>query len=230
MTMEMSMAQMSFGIAGDFAFQAPEQMHMKLDFTGGEGQLIDFSELGSIEMLLLGDRMYMYVPFFGGWTVATLDELGVDAEQYREMLNNHSPFDYADLVDSFGDAANAQDLGEEEIDGGTYRHYRIESDLASLMDALAGAFGDDVTDETMLPSGDVSGPILADIWLDSETLLPHRLTAEGSFSSGTTDDGATNTMQFSLAIVVDAYNGDVTIPDPPADAQPFSELNTDLSG
>jgi outer membrane lipoprotein-sorting protein len=223
MIMEMSANGISFGIDGDFAFNAPDQMHMKMEFTGDEGQVIDFSELGSIEMLLLGDKMYMYVPFLGGWTVATLDELGVDAQQYRDMLNNHSPFDYSDLVASFGDSTNVQDLGTEDIDGSTYRHYRMESDLASLMNALAGAFGDDVTEESLLPEDGASGPIAADIWLDSDTMLPYKLTAEGSFAG----DTAGGSMEFSLAIVIEEYNGYVTMPEPPGDARPFSELGQD---
>jgi hypothetical protein len=116
-------------------------------------------------------------------------------------------------------------MGEEQIDGKAYRHYRIQSDLARLMDALAGAFGDEVTDESMLPAGGFSGPVLSDIWLDSETLLPYRLTAEGSFSGGSTGDGLpTGEMEFKMAIVLAEYNGYVTMPEPPADARPLSEL------
>jgi outer membrane lipoprotein-sorting protein len=229
MAMDMSMGDMSFGLNGDFAFKAPDQMHMQMEFTGGDGQLIDMSQFGSFEILMRDDRLYMYMPFFGGWVVATLDELGVDAQQYQEMVNNHSPFDYADLVESFGDGARVNDLGEEEMNGKSYRHYRIESDIASLLDALSGAFGEELSGDGALPVDGVSGTIVADVWLDSETLLPYKLTAEGSFTGeATSSEPALGEMTFTLTIIVAEYNGYVTLPEPPADAKPFAELGAEM--
>jgi hypothetical protein len=231
MTMDMSMGEVSFGMSGDFAFKAPDQMHMTMELSGGEGGAIDLGALGSFEMLVRDDKIYMNMPLLGGWTVATLDELGVDAEQYREMVNNHSPFDYADLVESFGDAAQVQDMGDEEIDGTTYRHYRIESDLMNLLEAVAGAFGDEFSGDEMLPAEGIGGAVAADIWLDSETMLPYKLTAEGSFSGpGIEGELSAEEMVFEMTIVVSEYNGDVTMPEPPADARPFSELGAGLFG
>jgi hypothetical protein len=230
MTMEMDIDEMSFGLNGDFAFKSPDQMHMRMEFSGGEGSIVDFSEFGAFELLLVDEKLYMNVPFIGGWTVATLDELGVDAQQYRDMVSNHSPFDYADLVESFGDGAQVNDLGEEEIDGKTYRHYRVESDLASLLDALDGAFGDELSGDGMFPVEGVGGAIVADVWLDSATLLPYKVTAEGSFTStGVAGEPPAGAMTFKLTIVVPEYNGNVTIPAPPADARSFSELDSQMT-
>jgi hypothetical protein len=229
MTMEMTMAGAAFGMNGDFAFKAPDQMHMQMDLSGGDGETIDLGELGSFEVLLVGDRLYMYMPLFGGWVVATLDELGVDADQYREMLNNHSPFDYGNLVESFGDAAEVQDLGDDEINGRTFRHYRIESDFASLIDALSGAFGDELSGSGILPVDGIDGGITADVWLDSDTMLPYRVTAEGSFNgSDFGEEALAGEILFKFTIEVAEYNGDVTLPDPPADAKSFAELGAGM--
>jgi hypothetical protein len=229
MTMEMTMAGAAFGMNGDFAFKAPDQMHMQMELSGGDGETIDLGELGSFEVLLVGDKLYMYMPLFGGWVVATLDELGVDADQYREMLNNHSPFDYGNLVESFGDAAEVQDLGDDEINGRTFRHYRIESDFASLIDALSGAFGDELSGGGILPVNGIDGGITADVWLDTASMLPYMVTAEGSLNGGDFGvEAPAGEMLFKFTIKVAEYNGDVTIPEPPADATSFTELGAGM--
>ena len=158
MSMDMSMGEMAFGFQGDFAFQSPDRMHMTMEFTGGEDAIMDLSEFGNMEILLLGEDIYINMPFLGGWVKASLDDLGVDADQFRELLSDQSPFDYSELVAGLGGDVQVQDLGVEDMDGGSYRHYRISSDFAKLMEAMAGAFGDDFTSGTF-PTDEIGVPL-----------------------------------------------------------------------
>ncbi len=225
MQMQMAMAGMEFGLNGDFAFQSPDQAHMKMAFTGGDDSVFDLSQFGTIEVLVDGDMIYMNMPFLGGWVKGSLSELGVDAAQFEKLLENQSPFDYSALIEGF--SGDIQDLGVEEVDGGSYRHYRIDSDFATLMSSLSGALGED----SGVPTDAFSGPIVMDIWLDTETLLPHKVTAEGSFDTGEAiTDAVVGDMTFSFTIVINQYNGNVTFPEPPADAKSINELEDSLGG
>jgi hypothetical protein len=219
MQMQMSMAGIEFGIDGDFAFQAPDQAHMKMTFSGGEDSVMDLSQFGDIEILMDGDTIYMNMPFLGGWVKGNLSDLGVDAGQFEALLEDQSPLDYSALIE--GLSGDVQDLGVEEIDGGSYRHYRVNTDFATLMDALSGALGED----SGVPTDAISGPIVVDLWLDTETLLPYKVTAEGSFDTGEAiTDAMLGEMKFGFTIVIHQYNGTVTFPEPPADAKSFEDV------
>jgi len=230
MSMEMSLGEMEFGLSGDFAFKSPDQMHMKMEFSGGEGEFFNLGELGNIEMLLIGDEIYMNMPFFGGWVVMSLDELGVDAQQYRDLLESGSPVDYGSLIEGLGDSVAVQDLGEEEVAGHAVRHYRLESDFASLMEAFGGGLGDDLTSD-LLPVDALDGPIVTELWLDTETLLPYKVTASGSFQMGRLSaDAGSDEMTFEMTMVITQYNGFVKLPDAPKDAVPLAELGEGMFG
>src|SRR5688572_26698279 len=55
---EMSMAEFEMGAEGDFAYSAPDQLHMNMKLSGtAEG--MDLSEFGAFEILALGDKIYM---------------------------------------------------------------------------------------------------------------------------------------------------------------------------
>ena len=226
MIVSMSFGEFDVGVDGDFAFQAPDRMHITMSFSGGgEDSLIDLSEMGDMEMLLIGDEIYMQMPFLGGWVKASLEDLGIDSEEFRELLSGQAPFDYAQLISDLGDDVNVQDLGVEEIEGGSYQHYRFSSDFATLMESLSSSYGEDFSD---FPTDDISGPIVMDLWLDTETLLPYKMTAHGVFNSP--DPNLGGNAEFAMSFVINEYNGDVDFPEPPADAVDFSEMGDDLFG
>src|SRR3972149_6833468 len=112
----------------DMAFQAPDQMHATMDLTG----------LGTFEMLLLGTDLYMNMPG-QGWVMISLDdaglsELGLDPSTFQDIMTDHSMVDYQQLVQSLG--GDVEDLGEETLDGGTFRHYRTQMDFADMAGAV----------------------------------------------------------------------------------------------
>ncbi len=203
----------SMGATADFAFQAPNKMHMtmKLNFSDGTATVTDLSELGNIEMLLLGDEVYMNTPFTG-WVSMSLAEMGADAEQLQSLLSSHSPFDYGAIIEQLG--GQVKDMGQESLDGGTYNHYRVTMDLADVMAAISDSLG--ATDS--LPSADLSGPVTLDLWVDPDTFLPHKLTAGGTLQI------ASEAMVFDMTMRFLDYNQPVEIPAPPPDAQPLQSL------
>ena len=96
------------------------------------------------------------------------------------------------------------------------------------MEALGGALGDDLTSD-LLPVDAIDGPIVMELWLDMETFLPYKMTASGSFEMGQLAAGAgSDEMAFEMTIVISEYNGAVTLPTPPEDAQSLDELGEGL--
>jgi hypothetical protein len=212
MEMEFTMNAGGFVVdsSSEMAFQAPDQMHMTMDFTG----------LGSFEMLMLGTDIYVNIPM-QGWVVMSMDdlslgELGLDVSSFEDTFSNHSFVDYTAIVESLG--GDVEDLGEETVDGDTYRHYRTTVDFGDV----AAAFGDtfEATEDMDLESA--SGPLAFDAWVDPETFLPYMLTATGEFAFGA------DAMEFDATMRFFGYNEAVEIPDPPEDAVPFAELFSGL--
>ncbi|MFB3052698.1 MAG: hypothetical protein ACE1ZT_02400 [Dehalococcoidia bacterium] len=192
--------------SAEMAFQAPDQMHMTMTITG----------LGEIEMLMLGTDIYMNVPPMG-WIIFALDdlgleELGLDAQTLQDAFSDHSFVDYAALVESVD--GEVQDLGDETIDGGTYRHYRGTMDLADL----SAAFNDAVGASEGLDLEDVSGPLTFDVWVDPDSYLPYKFTAGGEFAFGA------DAIVFDATMLFTSYNEPVEIPDAPQDAVSLGEL------
>src|SRR3990172_5042809 len=181
--------------SSEMAFQAPDQMHATMDLTG----------LGTFEMLLLGKQLYVNMPG-QGWVKISLDdaglsELGLDASTFEKMMTDHSMVDYQALVQGLG--GEVDDLGQETLDGGTFRHYRAALDF--------GATGD-------LGLSEVSGPLTLDIWVDPDTKLPHKAIASGEFAFGA------STMAFDATMRFFGYNEPGEIPAAPAGAVPFAML------
>ncbi len=192
--------------SAEMAFQAPDQMHMTMTITG----------LGEFEMLMLGTDIYMNVPPMG-WIIFSLDdlgleELGLDAQTLQDAFSDHSFVDYAALVESVD--GEVEDLGDETIDGGTYRHYRGTMDLADL----SAAFNDAVGASEDLNLDDVSGPLTFDVWVDPDSYLPYKLTAGGEFAYGA------DAMVFDATMLFTSYDEPVEIPDAPQDAVSLGEL------
>jgi hypothetical protein len=228
MAIDMTMGEMSMGLGGDFAFQSPDRMYMTMEFSGGEDTLIDLGELGTMEILLIGEDVYIKMAFLGDqWVKASLDDLGVDADQFRKLLSDQSPFDYSAIIDSLGDEVQVHDLGIEDVEGRSLQHYRVSSDFATLMEAMSGTLGNDLSGATF-PTDEISGPVVMDLWLDTGTFLPYKLTAKGSFvvAQGVIE-GDPGTFSFHMNIEVEEYNGQVTFPDAPADAIDMADISED---
>ena len=195
-----------FKVSADSAmeFQAPDKMHATMDLTG----------LGTFEMLLLGKELYMNVPGQGWIQVslegAGLSELGLDASTLQQLMTDHSMVDYRSLVGQLN--GQVDDLGQETVDGGSFRHYRAALDFGEMAAAFSDAFG--ATSDLNLDS--VSGPLTLDVWVDSDTTLPHRITANGEFAFGA------DSMVFDATMRFFGYNEPVEIPGAPADAVPFA--------
>src|SRR3990170_5929448 len=190
----------------EMAFQAPDQMHATMDFTG----------LGTFEMLLLGSDLYMNMPG-QGWVLISLDdaglsEFGLDPSMFEDIMTDHSMVDYQELIESIG--GEVEDLGEETVDGDTFQHYRAAMDFGDMTGAFSDAFG--ATSGLGLDS--VSGPLTLDVWVDPDTTLPHRITANGEFAFGA------DSMLFDATMRFFGYNEPVEIPGAPSDAIPFALL------
>jgi hypothetical protein len=208
---EFGMDGFAMGANGHFAYRAPDSVHMTMEMSGGDDELFNLSELGPIEMLVLGDDFYMNSGFTG-WVTMSLDDLGADADSLREMMDTHAPLDFQTLID--GMDAEVENLGPVEVGGNTYTRLRITTDLATVMDAMA----DSVSDETF-GAGlfDVSGPMTMDILMNPVTMLPYTFEANGDFNMGG------ESMDFKMAFKFFDYNGPVDIPAAPENAAPFSE-------
>jgi hypothetical protein len=185
---------------GDIVFQAPDRMHMTMNI-GGQ----------TFDMLARGSNMYLRVPH-QGWYVLGGAALGFSPEALNGYVSNRGLFDY--------DAQTAGLLGitqlpDEEIDGGSYLHYRGTIDFRNLSSALPSSILDPSVAQSVRT---VSGPVQVDLWLDKETRLPRRHTISMNLDM----NGQPVTMDMRMAFT--EYNGDVTIPDAPDDARPFDAL------
>jgi hypothetical protein len=209
-TFEFGVEGITVGANGHFVFQAPDSVHMTMEMSGGDGTF-DAGEFGPIEMLLLGDQIYMKTGFTG-WMTMSLDDLGEDAQSFRDMMDFHSPLDYQALVDSLG--AEVENLGPVDVGGNTYTRLRITTDLASVLNAMADSAGEDTLAAALFG---VSGPMTMDILMNPETMLPYTFEADGSFGIGA------ESMDFKMAFKFYDYNKWVHIPAPPEDAVPFDE-------
>ena len=210
---------MDFGVDADFAFEAPDKMHMVMTMSGDDGTGLDLGDLGTTEFLVRDGTYYFTMPLFGGWMSMSLDDIGLtgeDLDEIQDMLSTDSAFDYRALVDAFGGVDFA---GEEEVDGRDMLHYSVSADLADAMAALSGALDSTSSGVDGLPVDDVTGPIAMDLWIGADDYLPYLVTMDIDLS--TPEEG-----DFSIAMTmrIDAYNADVTIPDAPSDAVSFGEM------
>jgi hypothetical protein len=202
----MNIGGFDMNASAEMAFQAPDQMHATMDFTG----------LGTFEMLLLGADLYMNMPG-QGWVQISLDdaglsEFGLDAATLQDVMTDHSLVDYQGLIHSLG--GEVDDLGEETVDGGPFRHYRTTTDFADMAAAFSDAFG--ATSDLGLDG--LSGPLTLDVWVDPDTTLPHRIDVNGELAFG---EGS---MVFDGTMLFFGYNEPVEIPGAPPDAVPFALL------
>ena len=206
-----------FGVDADFAFDAPDKMHMVMTMSGGDGTGLDLGDLGTTEFLVRDGTYYFTMPFFGGWMSLSLDDIGLtgaDLDEIQDQLSTSSAFDYQALVDALG---GVDFVGEEEVDGRTMLHYGVSADLADALAALSGVF--DSTAGDGLPVDDITGPIAMDIWIGADDYLPYLLTMDVDLSPPETGE-----LSIVMTMRIDAYNADVTIPEAPSDAVSFAEM------
>jgi hypothetical protein len=216
-------------ISGDFAYRAPDSVYMTMNMSASGDDALAVLGNMNFEILMLGDKLYMNTPLFGGWVVMTMDEIGVDAEQYEKLLDQHAPFDFGALIEGLD---GIEVVGTEEVDGQTLLHVQLETDFATAMAAIADSFDTTGFDSSTLPTDSLSGPLVLDLWVDSSTGLPARLSATGSMDLP--DDGTGvavgGPMEFKMGFDFEEYNGSVDIPDAPKDAKSFVELFSDGGG
>lgn len=203
----------SLGANGFFLFESPDQMYMNLKLTGDMSAFMGGEDIGPMEILLRDGTMYMNTPFTG-WVSSSLDDLGLGADSYKKLVEGHSPVDYRSLVKSIG--GNIQDMGEETLDGRETQHYRVNIDIASLMGAVTNALGS-TSGESVFGGASATGTMYGDIWVENESQLPYRMTADGTFSVLT--ESATMTMTVDFL----EYNQPVNIPDAPEGAKSFTD-------
>jgi len=205
---------MSVGANGFFLFQSPDQMYMNLKLTGDMAAFMGGGEdIGPIEILLRDGTMYMNTPFTG-WVSTSLDDLGIGADSYKKLVEGHSPLDYQSLVKSIG--GNIQDMGQETLDGRDTQHYRVNIDIASLMDAVTDALGSS-GGTSAFGGASASGTMFGDIWVEKDSQLPYRMKADGNFSVS----GQSATMTMTIDFL--EYNQPVHIPDAPENAKSFTD-------
>jgi hypothetical protein len=172
--------------------------------------------VGEFEVLALGSEMYLNVPSVG-WISFSIDdvgleEVGLDAVALQKTFSDHSVLDYAALIQGVG--GDVEDLGDETLDGATYRHYRGGVDFAALVAAFSDASGA----SSGLGLDDVSGALTFDVWVDPDSYLPYKLTASGEFPFGI------DSLVFDATMLFTGYNDPVDIPGAPADAVPLAGL------
>lgn len=188
------------------AFQAPDKMHMTLDMAG----------LGLSEALIIGKDVWVNVPR-RGWVSFSLDELGandlgLDVRAFADTFDDHSPIDYERIITSIG--GEVENVGEETVDGRTYRHYEATIEFEDVLAAFSDGFGTTAD----LNLDEASGPLTLGVWVDTEELLPYKADLKGEIAFGVTP------MTFDATLVFSGYNEPVEIPAPPADAVSLSEL------
>ncbi len=224
----MSGAGATMDVKGDFSYRAPDSVYMTMDVAGMGGDAVSALSNMKFDILMLGDKLYMNTPFLGGWVVMTMDEIGVNAQQYEKLLQDHAPFDYSALIK---DTEGITVVGSEEIEGHTYAHVQVQTDFAKAMTALASTFGSTGFDASTLPTSALSGPLTLDLWVDPDTGLPYRIQAGGSMDIPDTGTGtAGGPIQFQMKFDFAEYNGSVDIPDAPKDAKSFVDLFSNGGG
>jgi hypothetical protein len=203
------------GANGEFAFS--RRTSYDDEDVSSEDTGVDLGEFGAIELLARDGLFYMNSPFTG-WISMSMADLGADAETFQNMMDGHSPFDYATMIEDLG--GEVTDLGTDEIDGKTYAHFQVTVDLGEVVGAFTDSLGSAGSSlgAGAIPTDQMSGPILMDIWVEPSTMLPRRLAAEAAFTFG--DESADMVMEFNFR----EYNGAVDIPQAPADAKSLTDL------
>lgn len=212
-------------VNGTFSYSAPDEVYMTMHMAASDDDALAVLGAMDFEILMLGEQLYMNTPFFGGWVVMSIDDIGVDAAQYEKLAENHAPFNYGGLVDVLDDV---ESLGEEQIEGVTYVHLRLQTDFEKAMAAISESIETTGFDPSTLPIDVLSGPLVFDLWVNPDTGLPYRIQAVGDMDvpDGTAETGAAlgGPMRFEMRFDFNAFNVNVDIPAAPENAKSFVEL------
>ena len=204
----------------DFVYQAPAGMHMSMTFGGGDSQsLLDLSQLGTLEVLVRDEGVFINIALLGGWVALSPEEAAAfSGDSVSNMIARGSMFDYTNFISNVDGATY---VGEEDIDGVTTAHYTVTGDLGTLIDSFGdalGATGDNAISGQIL-SSELAGPVSVDVWIGKDDSLPYKMTVNGSL---TLPDGTT--MVMNVDSTFHDYNATVTLPPAPTDAIPFVEV------
>ncbi len=205
-----------FEIQGDgrYAIQSVGAIHLVAHYSGSGEVPSTFNEESDSDLLVLGEAVYLSTPsLHDGWVLFSPQEFASDWDIVQRLITARSPVNYKAVVD--GLASGVEHTGAEEIDGDAYQHYRAQVDALALTNALADAYG---SQGAVMLANRFQGPVTLDVWLDSVTLLPRRIVAQGQFTFYDGDTALTMRLDFA------DLNGQVDIPDPPLEAVTFAEL------
>jgi hypothetical protein len=204
----------------NFVYQAPAGMHMQMTFGGGDStSLIDLSQLGTLEVLVREEGLFLNIALLGGWVSLSPEEaLAFSGDSVSNMIARGSMFDYTGFIEGVDGATF---VGEEDVNGVNTVHYTVTGTLQSLIasfgDAL-GATGDNAISGQIIESG-LDGPVSVDVWIGKDDSLPYKLDVTANI---TLPDGSA--MVMNLGSNFHGYNETVTLPPAPTDAIPFAQV------
>lgn len=206
-SMEMGMGGgQSFDMSGTMVMDA-DRMFMEMDM---------FGESFSVLMILPD----FYLRFTGDdWVRMDLATAGIDPEAFKTYMDNNGIVDLDMIAELTEDG---EQLPDEVIDGKNYNHYTGTFDYADLIKDPAAK--DLLTGPAAELVEDAEGTVVVDYWIDPDTMLPRRVVMDMNVEMpGVGEMDMTMTMDFL------EFNGEVDIPEPPADAKDFSEYLEETS-
>ena len=185
----------TLSLEGTAAYAEDELKYMSMSMKVEGG-----GTTSNVETLLLPPDYYMKTPD-GQWYVLSPWHQGTRPEEVPDMSFDEEFLDYEQIV---GDLEGVEQLADETIDGRTYM--RFSADMAfSDMDAESEIFGD------------ANGVFHVDLWVDSETKLPERMSVSSEMSVA----GSEVTTEMTIWFV---YNETIFVPMAPKDTRPWRDL------
>lgn len=196
-TISITVAGESFEMAGDMDLEFPGRARMTMSVAG---DVVDF--------LIYGDRFYMNIE--DEWSLVDLDELGINAAQFEQILSNRGVFDYSAFTSG---GIEAIDRGVAQVDGKDARHITMEMTNEIFTEDNPGVKLFDPSIVDTVKDAFRSGS--AEVWIDEETGYPLRATIETVIEMQGQEITTVMDMTFS------DFNEDLDIPDEPEDAEPL---------
>jgi tetratricopeptide (TPR) repeat protein len=194
---EVKMEELEVRADGEFAFIAPDRMHITIDSSGT-----------TMEILLTGGESYLRLADEDDWYRLEGYWEGLDPDTLKLFLEARGFLHYGNLADRL---LRLEQLPDERLDDRKYLHYWGFVEFRDLADVLpTGLTGQALVSADPGLDGE---PAETHLWLDRDTFLPHRVEIHGEW----TLDEVTLTQ--SLTFEFDTYGGDVAVPETPADAK-----------
>ncbi|MGZ4677071.1 MAG: hypothetical protein ACXVLO_08320 [Acidimicrobiia bacterium] len=200
--------QMDVSIAGS---EQSMPIRGAVDFTSNSASIVvDVSKLGggvlsgSMEMRVVDGTMYMNMgALFGARADALLhgkDWVSVDLASMGAQGGGQNP---ADMLQSLRGAGSVREVGEDEIDGVSTRHFRADIDVEKAIAKVPAKYRD-LAEQGMKALGR-SYPV--DVWIDGQG-RPRRFAV---------DITVAGKARVEEAIDYSDFGADVSISPPPAD-------------